>query len=91
MDIWHDPTYEGDGSDSRALAVYTRSDEAASDEHMVALWLHGRPAHTQRAYRADSGRFLAFVDRSLSTVTVGDVQDFVDTLCASWRRRLRRG
>lgn len=40
---------------------------AASDDQLIALWLHGRPPNTQRAYRADSDRFLAFLARLLCT------------------------
>ncbi len=52
----------------------------ATDEHLVALWLHGRSPHTQRAYRAGVDRFLAFVATSLPTVTLGDLQAFADAL-----------
>jgi hypothetical protein len=37
--------------------------QASTDQQLVDLWLHGRPSHTQRAYRADSNRFLVFVAR----------------------------
>ena len=30
---------------------------ASSDDQLIALWLHGRSVHTQRAYRADVARF----------------------------------
>src|SRR5216683_6064564 len=53
---------------------------ASSDGQLVELWLHGRPPHTQRAYRADVDRFLAFVAVPLATVTLGDVQAFSDSL-----------
>jgi len=53
---------------------------ADTDIHLVSLWLHGRSVHTQRAYRADVGRFLAFVTRPLPTVTLGDLQAFADAL-----------
>src|SRR4051812_40591279 len=56
--------------------------QAATDEHLVGLWLHGRPPHTQRAYNADAERFFAFVARSLPTVTLGDVQAFADSLAS---------
>jgi integrase/recombinase XerD len=62
------------------LSTRALTEQAASNEDLVSLWLHGRPAHTQRAYRRDAGRFRALVDRSLREVTVGDVQAFVDTL-----------
>src|SRR5262249_59866337 len=42
--------------------------QATSDDQLVDLWLHGRPAHTQRAYRADSDRFRTFVARPFTTV-----------------------
>ncbi len=56
-----------------------QSIELASDP-VRELWLHGRPAHTQRAYRADVGRWLAFVGAPLASVTLGDVQAFSDSV-----------
>ena len=50
------------------------------DAHLLALWLHGRSEHTQRAYSADAEDFLGFVRKPLRTVTVGDVQAWMDTL-----------
>lgn len=50
------------------------------DGRAVSLWLHGRPAETQRAYRREADRFRAFVDKSLAAVTLGDVQAYADTL-----------
>jgi len=44
------------------------------------LWLHGCSLHTQRAYRADVARFLAFVAEPLPAVTLGDLQAFADAL-----------
>jgi site-specific recombinase XerD len=55
--------------------------QAASDTHLKRLWLHGRPEATARAYRADIDRFLLFVTgKRLHAVTVGDVQDYADSL-----------
>lgn len=54
--------------------------QAYSDDQAVGLWLHGRGPHTQRAYRSDVGRFLAFTGKPLPQVTLGDVQDFADSL-----------
>ncbi len=51
-----------------------------ADIQLVELWLHGRGPHTQRAYRADVDRFLAFVAKPLPAVTRGDLQAFADTL-----------
>jgi hypothetical protein len=64
---------------ARATAL-DRARQSSTDKHLVALWLHGRPAHTQRAYRADVTRFLAFVATPLATVTLGHVQAFADSL-----------
>ncbi len=54
--------------------------QAETDEQLLRLWLHGRPATTTRAYTADVDRFRAFIDKPLGSVTVGDVQAFADTL-----------
>ncbi len=54
--------------------------QAQSDEHLVALWLHGRSAATQRAYAADLSAFFAHVQRPLHAVTLGDMQAFQDSL-----------
>src|SRR5262245_14536109 len=65
----------------QAVAV-TVSRQADSDDQLVALWLHGRSAATQRAYRADADRFLRTVGRPLRALTLGDVQRFADDLVA---------
>ena len=62
------------------------ADADATDEQLIALWLHGRSAHTARAYRRDVGRLLGFVDKPLRAVTLGDLQRLLDrsvcgTLC----------
>ncbi len=54
--------------------------QAETDEQLLRLWLHGRPATTTRAYIADVDRFRIFVEKPLGSVTVGDVQAFSDTL-----------
>jgi integrase/recombinase XerD len=46
----------------------------------VELWLHSRPPSTPRAYRADVGRFRAFVQKELRQVTLADLQRFADSL-----------
>src|ERR1700682_3958489 len=52
----------------------------AVDQQLIGLWLHARSPHTQRAYRADVDRFLAFVAVPLNAVALGDVQAFSDSL-----------
>lgn len=50
------------------------------DEQVIAIWLHGRSVHTQRAYRADIERFLARAGKPLPAVTLADLQQFADSL-----------
>jgi len=54
--------------------------QATTDDQVVALWLHARSRHTQRAYLADVERFRALAGKQLHQVTLGDVQDFADSL-----------
>jgi integrase/recombinase XerD len=54
--------------------------QADTDAHVVVLWIHGRSRHTQRAYRANAERFLAFADKPLAQVSLGDIQAFADSL-----------
>ncbi len=54
--------------------------QADSDEHLIALWLHGRPEHTQRAYHTEADRFVDYVGKPLRSVTLGDVQGYADHL-----------
>lgn len=65
------------------------TDAAATDEQLVAMWLHGRSRHTVRAYRADMARFRAFVGKPLRAVTLGDLQAFADNLPGKERTRGR--
>jgi integrase/recombinase XerD len=48
------------------------------DRQLLDLWLHGRSPHTQRAYSTDAADFFSFVHKPLRTVTVGDVQAWMD-------------
>ena len=54
--------------------------QAATDEQLVALWLHGRPADTRRAYARDAARFFEAVGRPLGRVRLADVQAYADGL-----------
>ena len=63
---------------SQPTRVVPRQPE--TDDQLIALWLHNRSKHTQRAYRADAYRFLDFVGKPLHDVTLGDIQDFADSL-----------
>jgi integrase/recombinase XerD len=53
---------------------------AHSDQQLLALWLHGKSAHTQAAYAADIARLLAAVQKPLAAVTLADLQAFEGAL-----------
>ena len=83
------PSPDGPGLLPRLPALAPQ--QARSDEHLVALWLHGRSAGTQRAYSADLAAFLAHAQRPLHAVTLGDMQAFQDTLaCLATATQARR-
>lgn len=54
--------------------------QADSDQQLIALWLHGRPATTQRTYLDAVKRLAAFTDKLLTTINLPDLQGFVDSL-----------
>lgn len=54
--------------------------QADTDGQVLALWLHGRSKHTQRAYSAKAERFLSFSMKSLVGVSLSDLQSFADSL-----------
>ena len=60
---------------------------------LIALFLHGRSRHTQRAYRGDIDRFMTAVGKPLHQITLADLQDFADgleqsDLCPASRHRI---
>ena len=55
--------------------------EVNSTNQLLDLWLHGKSAQSQRAYRGDIAAFSAFIDGKLLTqVTLNDVQAFATAL-----------
>ncbi len=54
--------------------------QAHNDHELVELWLHGRPATTQKAYRADVAVLLAHLGKPLRDATIGDLQRFMGAL-----------
>ena len=64
--------------DPSAGAILPAQDE--NEARLVALWLHGRSKATQRAYAADLAAFRAVVPAPLRQVTLGDLQDYQDSL-----------
>ena len=66
--------------DAVADALAAIPTQARSDAELLALWLHGRAAHTQRAYQRAVGRFVHSVRKPLPAVTLGDLQAFAAEL-----------
>ena len=54
--------------------------ELTQDEQLIALWLHGRSPHTQRAYASDVARLRAGAGKPLAAVTLADLQSFADAM-----------
>lgn len=66
---------------------------ATSDEHLIELWLVGRPAQTQKSYRHDAKKLLAFLQskgKSLPSATIADIGEWVMTLEGGDQYRSRR-
>src|SRR4051794_31850394 len=62
------------------LEIRSDATEASSDDQLIALWLHGRSRHTQRAYLADVERFGSRAGKTLASVTLADLQGFAASL-----------
>ena len=54
--------------------------QADNDTQVIAMWLHGRPHTTQKAYTFEIHGVLGAVGKSLAHVTLGDLQDYFSTL-----------
>ena len=66
--------------DSQALEQVGQGSRPSGDAQLIALWLHGRSPHTQRAYAADVDRFLGEVGKPLARATLADLQEFSESL-----------
>ena len=63
----------------------------ATEEQLIALWLHGKSPHTIRAYRQDIAAFRATIGKPIRLAYLGDLQRYADSLegsPASCARRL---
>jgi site-specific recombinase XerD len=60
--------------------VVVATPQADSDEHLIAVWLHGRSPHTQRAYATDVARLRSRTGKPLAAITLGDLQSFADSV-----------
>lgn len=56
--------------------------QAASDEHLIRLWLHGKSENTREAYLRDIVQFTTFIDRPLQEIGLEDLQDYTDHLAS---------
>lgn len=64
--------------------------QADTDHQLIDLWLHGRPAGTQRQYGAAYTSLAAFVSKPLQTIGLKDLQGFMDSLSALGANSRRR-
>jgi len=56
--------------------------QAHNDDTLIGLWLHGKAESSKRIYTLDVDRFIKAVNKPLNTITLGDLQQFSDTLTA---------
>jgi len=54
--------------------------QADNDMQVIAMWLHDKAEHTQKAYASDVKKFMDHVGKPLYAVTVGDIQAFMDAI-----------
>src|ERR1051326_8971147 len=69
-----------DGDAALTLSLASIPCQAENDAQIIDLWLHGRSAETQKAYRKAVRRFQAVVGKPLAHVTLRDFQAYVDQL-----------
>ena len=70
-------------SDTHSTEIEIIPTQANSDSKVISLWLHGRSVHTQKAYSTDIDRLFEFLDKNLKLITLGDLQEYVDSLIDS--------
>lgn len=54
-----------------------------TDDTLVAMWLHGRPMNTKRAYEADVAKLRTFIPLPLATISLDQLQRFSDSLAGA--------
>lgn len=64
--------------------------QANSDDQLIALWLHGKSEHSQRAYLRDAEDFMAHSGKLLPAITLGDLQSWMDSLTGAESSRNRK-
>lgn len=63
---------------------------ATSDQHLIELWLAGRPDSTVTVYRPVAAECLAFLAKPLQEVTVADISTWAELLPGSDATRARK-
>jgi site-specific recombinase XerD len=64
--------------------------QADNDHQVLIMWLHGRPATTQRAYAYEVQGLLAIIGKPLAQITLGELQGYftgLETLASASRAR----
>ncbi len=56
------------------------ANQANSDQKVIEMWLHGRPATTRRGYERAARQLFGFVGVGLRDITLADLQAFRDSL-----------
>lgn len=54
--------------------------QASTDDEVIRLWVYGRPLNTQIAYEREISRWRRYVKKPLQSVTLGDVQEFAESI-----------
>lgn len=54
--------------------------QASTDDEVIKLWLYGRPGNTRRSYLHEVQRWRCFTQKPFRAVTLGDIQEFADSL-----------
>jgi integrase/recombinase XerD len=54
--------------------------QAENDHQVLAMWLHGRPVTTHRAYAHEVQGLLAVIGKPLAQITLGDLQGYFSGL-----------
>lgn len=60
-----------------------------NDVHLIAMWVHGKSRHTQRAYRHDVGLLMTMLGKGIQSITLSDLQSFGDSLIGKDTTRAR--
>ncbi len=54
--------------------------ENTTDDMVITAWLDGRPRSTQETYQIDVGMMRTYINKSLQTITLFDLQDYAHSL-----------